>query len=43
VRDLFRWCLTSGQPIASEMGYVRLPSAVAVRALAALDGITATR
>jgi phosphate transport system substrate-binding protein len=43
VRDLFRWCLTSGQPIASEMGYVRLPSAVAIRAVSALDAITATR
>lgn len=41
LRALFRWCLTSGQERAAELGYLRLPPGVATRALAALDLIQA--
>jgi phosphate transport system substrate-binding protein len=39
LRDLFRWCLTSGQERAPGLGYLRLPAATASRALEALDAI----
>jgi len=39
LRDLFRWCLTAGQRMAPELGYVELPPQVVERAVAALDGI----
>jgi phosphate transport system substrate-binding protein len=38
VQDFVRWCLTDGQPYNEQLGYVRLPPAVAARALATLDG-----
>lgn len=37
LHDLFAWCLRNGQQSAPELGYVRLPSNVAAKALAALD------
>jgi phosphate transport system substrate-binding protein len=40
VRDLFRWCLTSGQREAPELGYLALPPNVVQRALAALERIS---
>jgi phosphate transport system substrate-binding protein len=39
LRGLLRWCLVEGQDRAPELGYLRLPEAVATRALAALDSI----
>jgi len=39
LRALFRWCLTSGQQRAAELGYLPLPPGVATRAVAALDSI----
>jgi len=42
IHDLFRWCLVEGQESAPQLGYVQLPEAVAKKALAALDTITAS-
>jgi len=41
LRALFRWCLTSGQQRAAELGYLPLPPGVAAKALASLDSIQA--
>jgi len=37
IRTLFRWCLQDGQEYSPQLGYIRLPSNVASRALAALQ------
>jgi phosphate transport system substrate-binding protein len=37
LHDLFAWCLRNGQESAPELGYVRLPPAVAAKSLAKLD------
>jgi len=37
--DLFRWCLTSGQGYAANLGYTPLPSQIQQRAIAALGGV----
>jgi phosphate transport system substrate-binding protein len=39
LNDLFRWCLTSGQAYAANLGYTPLPARIQQRAIAALDGI----
>jgi phosphate transport system substrate-binding protein len=39
LRDLFRWCLTTGQRAAPDLGYVELPPNVVARALSALEGV----
>ncbi len=39
IHDLFTWCLQDGQRYAPIAGYVPLPAAVVVKALAALDSI----
>jgi len=43
IRDLLRWCLTSGQQDAADLGYAPLPPNVATRALAALGESHAAR
>jgi phosphate transport system substrate-binding protein len=37
--DLFRWCLTSGQGYAADLGYTPLPPQIQQRAVAALGNI----
>jgi len=37
LRELVRFCLTEGQPLASELGYLSLPNNVAERSLLLLD------
>jgi phosphate transport system substrate-binding protein len=39
VRDLFLWCLQDGQRYSPELGYVRVPAAIAEKGLAALNSI----
>ena len=39
LRDLFAWCLQDGQQYSPSLGYVELPSTVAVKSLAALDHV----
>ena len=39
VTDLFRWCLTSGQGYAANLGYTPLPQQIQQRAIAALGGV----
>ena len=39
VRDLFLWCLQDGQRYSPELGYVRVPVAIAEKAAAALNSI----
>jgi phosphate transport system substrate-binding protein len=39
LRDLFRWCLTDGQRMATDLGYIPLPLEIARRSLAELDRI----
>jgi phosphate transport system substrate-binding protein len=41
VRELFQWSLQDGQRYAPELGYIRLPAAVAKKAQAALNSIKA--
>jgi phosphate transport system substrate-binding protein len=43
LNDLFRWCLTSGQAYAANLGYTPLPAQIQQRAIAALDGIRSSR
>jgi len=40
LRDLVRWSLQDGQRYSSQIGYVPVPSAVAYKALAALNGVS---
>lgn len=40
IQDLLRWCLTEGQPLAAESGFVPLPASVVEIAQAALDAIS---
>ncbi len=42
LQDLLGWCLSEGQPIAAESGYVPLPGSVAERARTALASISVT-
>jgi len=39
VRDFFQWCLQEGQRYAPELGYVRVPVAVAEKAAVAINSI----
>ncbi len=39
VRDLFLWCMQDGQRYSPELGYVRVPAAIAEKGLAALNSI----
>lgn len=43
LRDLFRWCLTEGQPYAAELGFTPLPKKIVDGSLAALAGDSAKR
>jgi len=43
LRDLFRWCLTTGQERAPQLGYIPLPVAVAQKAMLALDVVAPGR
>lgn len=40
IREFFRWALQDGQRYAPELGYLKLPTAVEEKALAALNAIT---
>jgi phosphate transport system substrate-binding protein len=42
LRNLFRWCLSDGQRLASDLGYVPLSSNVSSKALAALGEVGPT-
>jgi phosphate transport system substrate-binding protein len=39
LKDVLRYCLTDGQRLAGELGYIPLPDEIAKRALAAVDRI----
>ena len=39
LKDWVRWCLTDGQQLNKQLGYIALPDKVAIRAIAALDDI----
>ena len=39
LKAVFKWCLTDGQKISDELGYVPLPESVVRKALAAVDSI----
>jgi phosphate transport system substrate-binding protein len=39
LRELFRWCLTTGQRAAPDLGYLELPPSVVARALAVLETV----
>jgi phosphate transport system substrate-binding protein len=39
LQQMFRWCLTDGQKLASGLGYIPLPAKVAARSLAALESL----
>jgi phosphate transport system substrate-binding protein len=39
VRDLFRWCLTEGQEMGEQLGYLRLSSNIVAPALAAVESV----
>lgn len=39
VRDLFLWCMQDGQRYSPELGYVRVPAAIAEKAAAALNSV----
>jgi len=39
LRSLFHWCLTDGQRITNDLGYMPLPAPIAERTLAAIDGV----
>ncbi len=41
LRELFQWSLQDGQRHAPELGYIRLPSAIAEKAQTALSSIKA--
>jgi len=41
LRELFLWCLQDGQRYSPELGYVRVPAAIAEKAAAALSSIKA--
>ena len=41
LRELFQWCLQDGQRYAPELGYVRVPAAVAEKAAVALNSMKA--
>jgi phosphate transport system substrate-binding protein len=41
MKELFTYCLTDGQSIATELGYVPLPKNVVDKGLAALENVTA--
>jgi phosphate transport system substrate-binding protein len=43
LNNLFRWCLTSGQTYAANLGYTPLPARIQQRAIAALDGVGSSR